>query len=140
MSKKNLRLVDDVGHRLTLFRPCKDSSDEWIHLEIENEGGDEGLYIACMNLDFIAASELADALIRFSRKLKLNLPEDPEEPPEPTIAQVTCTVDGCLCKSDPPVVTEEPWGWGWSNTPNTITPPPSIGRYKYQVYNVSDGS
>ncbi len=116
--KQNLRIADEGENRLTLFRPNKNSSDEFLHLETENEGWN-GSIITCMNLDFVQASELADALVRFSRKLKFDMTPDP------------------LVEEEKVQVTEEPWGWGWANTPNTFTAPTDM---KYRIYNTSDGS
>jgi hypothetical protein len=135
--KQNLRLVDEGGNRITLFRPSKNSSDELLHLEIENDGWNNAI-ITCMNLDFVQASELADALIRFSRKLKFEVPLPIED--EGAQVSVSCTVAGCLCKEEWKT-TPDPvfWGWGWDDEPVTVNTSPT--NFHYEVHStVSDGS
>jgi hypothetical protein len=133
VKKQNLNLTDEYGNKLTLYRPSKKGTDETLHLEVVNEGMTSFETVACMNLDFIAASELADALVRFSRKLRIEPLEDPEEPD-----RAIHTGTDCWCIADKvepaPYSWQEPWGKDWFNAPNTVTQPPDM---KYTVWNTA---
>jgi hypothetical protein len=138
--KQNLNLADEYGNKLTIWRPSKKGTDETLHLEVISEGMNSFKTIACMNLDFIAASELGDALVRFSRKLQFALPEPEDD--ETVEDRAIHTGTDCWCIADKvepaPYSWQEPWGKDWFDAPNTVTSVPD-GRYKFQVYNTNKG-
>ena len=91
MAKSNYRDEDEYGNKLTLYRPAKKGRDKTLHLEIENTDFLGNPIVTCMNLDFVAASELAETLIRYA--MKLALPDFDE----------ACCEDDCCCKQEEPV-------------------------------------
>lgn len=130
--------ADEYGNGLTVYRPTKKA--ETFHMEIENTDWQGDAHVTCINFDFVAASELAEVLIEFSRRLKA--PDfgfdNPVFDPVPDWGDIntyikasdsTCTVDGCLCKADKvepkqdPVEVRrpywsEPWGTDWFSQPS----------------------
>jgi hypothetical protein len=116
MAKKNFEIEDEYGNALDLYRPAKKGADETLHLEVTNKDvyGDE--HVTCINLDFIDASELAETLITYARKLKVSYPGVDDE---------DCCPEGCPCKADKVEPANDGWPWGadWykAQLPQTIS-------------------
>jgi hypothetical protein len=133
--KQNLNLADEYGNKLTLWRPRKKGRDETLHMEVEVADYKGEPIVTCFNFDFISANELAEALIRYARKLKFLFPEEPE----PTMADPAIhTGTDCWCIADKvepaPYSWQEPWGKDWFNVPTTVTSPTN---FKYTVWNTN---